>query len=222
MRTLELAALSLSSLLVLGSAASADCALVPANEMLPDANCGFETGDPIPSDWTVGFAGPGGLTRSTTTVRSGAASGDVPAQEIGSTDHRAEIDSACFPITAASNYGFGAYFRLLSGSTPDCFAQLVQYTGANCGGSEMPPISGISAFPTSAEWRLATTLPPATATTTGVSAVLHLQCRTTNLNGGFEVVMDDAFAGPGIAGADALFADGFESGDVGEWSVAAP
>lgn len=193
------------ALLGLVPAAHADCAVIPGNE-IEAAVCGFETGDP-PTGWTIVF---GTASRNTSVFRSGAASGQVDAQSISAFDFRAEVDSSCFPLTARPGYPFGAFFRLISGTTsPTCFVQLFWYSDAAC--TNLISLAGTSGvFPTTGAWALAT----ATATTAGTHGRLHLQCRTTTLSSDFVVVLDDAFA----AAAEILIAD-FEEGDLSEWSA---
>jgi hypothetical protein len=187
MRRLDSAAVFVTSLAVLTPAAWADCTTVPGNELT--TNCGFESGNP-PAGWTKTSIG-GFFLRNTTIYRSGTASGEVrapmPPPSFGTF---AAVQSACFPVTPGAGYGFGGFFRLRSGSVGPCQTTIRWYPDGTC----TTPTSNVQsplAFINTTSW----TRSAALATTGGTHARLTLVC---NGIAEFAMVVDDAFAGPGL------------------------
>ena len=179
--------------LVLLGVASTAVAQIPCqddiNNDLP--NCSFEAGTPTPDFWSLGLGDS--FQQSTSPARTGSGSAEGDAFDVVS--HKImSITSDCFEMPASgAGYGFGARFRLLSGSLAGggCVARLFWYPNLSCG-SPTANQQGSPVVPDgSANWLLSA----GTAATVGTHARLTLECVGA---GDFIAQIDDAYAGPGL------------------------
>lgn len=172
--------LAVPACLLAGATASADCNLVPGNDMTAGANCGFETGNP-PTGWFGDLADS--FVQNTTTFRSGAASGAADAGQFGP-NFMVVFSSPCFAGSAGGSYGAGAFLRLVSGAPTVCTAHL-----GPCG-TPLEFSSQVSVDSTG--WALVAV---SGIDTSGWGPTFALSIGCQQQVGDYVVAIDDAFAG---------------------------
>jgi hypothetical protein len=196
----------LTAVLALPAAGAAATFYCPDHRNLV-ANCGFEVDT---AGWAVSAES---FTRTEASAHGGVASAEGLAlfNPVNDT-YRLQI-STCSPVHSGGLYRVGAWFEsVASGPVANCRAWLQAHGSTNCIGPVLDFFNGSWVTAQDGVWTASvssTTLPVGTRGVATFAACTHSPVS-------FVVRVDDIFLlGP-------LFADGFETGDAGEWSAVEP
>ena len=123
------------------------------------------------------------------------------------------------PVTPGQTLQFGSSVRVVNGSPAYCRIALFESAGADC--MWIAPGAEVRRTTFSGGWDALAggSLTPGAGTG---SIELRLHCANADgQNAALEVRFDDVIVSTGALG-DAIFSDGFETGDTGEWSSVVP
>ena len=197
------AVLILAGLSIVSPSFGRDCETISGNRISP---CGFENLAEV-----AAWSETGG------TLAYAAGLGETGDGAIGTAEDFGGLwafstKSPCFEAVPGQEFALGYWVKHLSGAVPeDCSAGWQQYSDLACS-APSGGATGRDEFVPGANYIEVTGSHLVQSGTQTMS--LTIDCRGPV--GPFEVLVDNAYA------RESIFADGFESGDTSDWSVAMP
>jgi hypothetical protein len=170
-------------LLCVSAIARADvCDLDTANNILWNANCGFDSDI---ASWTI-------LNGSTASHNSGQGAPSAGSLQVDSVDNMVHEtifqSSGCHVVIPNTTYGFGIRIAKLSGVNPSCFVTLIAHDESGC--SAITGFGQATASPVDTTFVLASS----DYTTSGAQIRVSFEVRC-DAGASFSILADNAFLG---------------------------